>query len=250
MTRGVAFIAVAAAAVLAAAPAAAGARPVNGPPIRPVAEFNVPNAACGVAGFLSKAAAIACGALTNPGALLKGGKQVVTGHVGGAVSTLLGAGGGAAGATASTALGLAAIGIWVVGVAKAVLQETAAAISATTAPQLESTWFSSTYWRMAAIAAMLTLPFLFAATVQALLRSDISLLAKAAFGYLPLAVLSIAIAAPLTTLLLAASDELCRLISSAAADQALHLINRIGLAVAGLTAFARSPFLAFLVGRS
>src|SRR5947208_918203 len=112
---------------------------------------------------------------------VKGGKQLLTGNVGGAVSTLLGGGRSAAGATASTALGLAAIGFWVAGGAKAVLHETAAALGATTNPQLESTWFSSTYWRMAAIAAMLTLPFLFAATVQAALRSDAMLLARAAF---------------------------------------------------------------------
>src|SRR5437763_16116470 len=101
---------------------------------------------------------------------------------------------------------------------------------------------------MAAIAAMLTLPFLFAATVQAVLRSDISLLARAAFGYLPLAVLSIAIAAPLTTLLLAASDELCGLITSAAGNEGPGLLERIVIAVTALAGAATSPFLAFLVG--
>ncbi|MBV9941750.1 MAG: hypothetical protein JO262_06425, partial [Solirubrobacterales bacterium] len=216
-------------------------------PNQPVSELNVPKAACGVAGVVNKAIGIACGALSNGGALLKGGKQLITGNVGGAVSTLLGGGSGTVGATASTALGLAAVGVWAVGGATAVLHETAAALGATTRPQLQSTWFSSTYWRMAAIAAMLTLPFLFAATVQALLRSDASLLVRAALGYLPLAMLSIGIAAPLTTLLLSASDELCGLISSAAADEASHLIGRIGLAVAGLSALARSPFLAFLI---
>ena len=75
------------------------------------------------------------------------------------------------------------------------------------APQLGSTWFSSTYWRMAGIAAVLTLPFLFAAAVQALIRSDLALLARAALGYLPLSLLAVSVAAPLTMLLLAASDR-------------------------------------------
>ncbi|MBV9806217.1 MAG: hypothetical protein JO286_03485 [Solirubrobacterales bacterium] len=235
---------------VAAANPAVEASPAAGAvaPNQPVSELNVPNAACGVAGVVNKAIGIACGVLSNGGALLKGGKQLITGNVGGAVSTLLGGGSGTVGATASTALGLAAIGFWVTGGASEVLHETAAALGATTTPQLQSTWFSSTYWRMAAIAAMLTLPFLFAATVQALLRSDASLLARAALGYLPLAMISIGIVAPLATLLLSASDELCRLISSAAADEASHLIERLGLLVAGLTAFVRSPFLVFLIG--
>jgi hypothetical protein len=216
--------------------------------VAPVAELNIPKAACGVAGIVNKAVGIACGVVSNGGALIKSGKQLVTGHVGGAVSTLLGGGAGSVAATASTALGLAAIGTWVIGGAGAVLHQAAAALGATTTPQLESTWFSSTYWRMAAIAALLTLPFLFAATVQAALRSDVALLARAAFGYLPLAMLSIAIAAPVTTLLLAISDELCGVISSAASDAGPHLLARIELAVGGLALAAKEPFLAFLIG--
>lgn len=229
--------------VLMAAPAAA--KPVG---VSPVSELNVPKAACGVAGILNKAVGIACGVLSNGGAIIKGGKQLITGHVGGAVSTLLGGGAGTVASSASTAIGLAAIVGWVVGGAGAVLREATSVLGATTNPQLQTTWFSSTYWRMAAIAALLTLPFLFAATVQAALRSDVALLARAAFGYLPLAMLSIAIAAPVTTLLLAASDELCGLISSAASNAAAHLLDRIALIAGGLTIIARSPFLAFLIG--
>ncbi|MBV9606446.1 MAG: hypothetical protein JO027_15125 [Solirubrobacterales bacterium] len=231
------------ASALTAAPAAAS--PARG---SAVSELNLPKAACGVAGIINKAVGIACGIASNGGALIKSGKQLITGHVGGAVSTLVGGGAGSVAATASTALGLAALGLWVVDGAGAVLHETAAALGATTTPQLQSTWFSSTYWRMTAIAALLTLPFLFAATIQAALRSDVSLLAKAALGYLPLAMLSIAIAAPVTTMLLAASDELCGLISSAASNSGPHLLERISVAVGGLTIAAHSPFLAFLIG--
>jgi hypothetical protein len=215
--------------------------------VAPVAELNIPKAACGVAGVVNKAVGIACGVASNGGALIKSGKQLVTGHVGGAVSTLLG-GGGSVASTASTALGIAAIGVAVVASAAAVLHEAAAALGATTTPQLQSTWFSSTYWRMAAIAALLTLPFLFAATVQAALRSDVALLTRAAFGYLPLAILSIAIAAPVTTMLLAASDELCAFISAAAGHESAHFIAYAGAVLTGLTALARSPFLAFFIG--
>jgi hypothetical protein len=101
---------------------------------------------------------------------------------------------------------------------------------------------------MAAIAAVLTLPFLFAAAVQALIRSDLGLLFRAGFGYLPLAMLAIAIIAPLTTLMLAASDELCSFISAAAKNESAHFLAQAALYASGLSALAGSPFLVVLIG--
>jgi hypothetical protein len=206
------------------------------------------NPVCGAAGVVSPAAATGCAGIGNGGRLLTAGKQLITGNVGGAVHTAVGGAAQAVASTASTALGLAAIGAWVLSGAQVVLNETAAALGKTTAPQLNTTWFSSTYWRMSAIAAVLTLPFLFAAAVQALVRSDLGLLVRAAFGYLPLAMLAVAIAAPVTTLVLAASDELCNFISSAAGDASAHFLAKAAGVIAGLTAFTESPFLAFFVG--
>jgi hypothetical protein len=184
----------------------------------------------------------------NPGgsSLLSAGGDLLTGNPAGAAAGLVG---GAAGAVASTTTDALIAGIdgWVTGSAQTLLNHTASALSNTTSPQLRTTWFSSTYWRMAAIAAVLTLPFLFAAAVQALLRSDLSMLARAAFGYLPLAMLAIAIAAPLTTLLLAAGDQLCSFISAAAGHAGAQFLGRIGI-VAAAAAASGSPFLAFLVG--
>ena len=147
----------------------------------------------------------------------------------------------------STAIG-AAIDAWVLGSAQGLLDDTATALGDTTAPQLRTTWFSSTYWRMAAIATVLTMPFLFAAAVQAVIRSDLALLARATFGLLPLAMLGIAIAAPLTMLLLAASDQMSGFISSAAGDASAHFLAKAGVVIGGLDAAAGSPFLALLVG--
>ena len=50
---------------------------------------------------------------------------------------------------------------------RAALAQTAEVIGRTTAPELSGAWFSSEYWRVAGLAAMLTLPFLFAAAVRA-----------------------------------------------------------------------------------
>jgi hypothetical protein len=186
--------------------------------------------------------------LSIGGSALTAGKQLVTGNLPGAAGTLVGGAAGAVASTASTALGVAAIGTLTVGAAQGVLGYAAAALGDTTSPQLRTTWFSSTYWRMAAIAAVLTLPFLFAAAVQALIRSDVALLARAAFGYLPLAMLAVAIAAPLTSLVLAACDQLCSFVSSAAANESAHFLAQISLYAAAPAAFGDSPFLAFLVG--
>jgi len=196
-------------------------------------------------------AGAACNRLSIGGignTLLNSGTQLADGNVGGSVGTLAGGAASTVISSATTAISLAAIGAVVVTGAQGVLHQTAAALGATTSPQLKSTWFSSTYWRMAAIAAALTLPFLFAAAIQALIRSDVALLARAAFGYLPLAMLAIGIAAPLTSLVLSACDELCSFISSAAGNESAHFLAQAGLGAAGLDSLAGSPFLVFLVG--
>jgi hypothetical protein len=155
---------------------------------------------------------------------------------------------GGASSKVQAALGLAAIGAWVMGGAKVALQEIAKALNHTTSPRLTSTWFSSTYWRMAGLAAILTLPFLFAAAVQALLRSDLALLTRAAFGYLPLALLAVGLAAPLTMLLLAATDQMCRVVSSAAGDAGTRFLIHAALAAGPVSILDGSAFLAFLIG--
>lgn len=158
--------------------------------------------------------------------------------------TLTGVGGLASSVTSS--LTLAPLVAWVAGGATFVLHATSQVLGETTSPQLSSTWFSSTYWRVAGIAAVLTLPFLFAAAVQALVRSDLNLLLRAALGYLPLAALAVAVAAPLTMLLLAASDQLSATVSSAAGHQVAHFLAR-SISILGAVALS-SPFVMFLVG--
>jgi hypothetical protein len=137
---------------------------------------------------------------------------------------------------------------WVSDGAAFVLRETAHVLSQTTTPRLTSTWFSSAYWKVAGLAAMLTLPFIFAAAIQALIRSDLTLLVRAALGYLPLAMLAVAIAAPLTMLLLSASDELAAAVSSAGADQSVNFLDQAIAPLGTVGAVSGSPFLLFLLG--
>jgi len=196
--------------------------------------------ACNLAGGI---AGKACDLAQSPGKALSAGKNLLTGHFGSAVKDIF----GGASSTASTKLALVAVVVWVTGGAKWALDETAKILTHTTRPNLRSTWFSGAYWRMAGIAALLTVPFLFAAAIQALMRSDLSLLAQAALGYLPLAMLSVSIAAPLATLLLAATDQLCGLVSSAGAGGGARFLGSAG-AVFGLAHFASQPFVIFLLG--
>jgi hypothetical protein len=187
---------------------------------------------CGAAGLVSGLAGKAC--------------TVVTGPVGGVIKKVLGGGGSSASSHLTAAAEVLALGVAAAGAADATVKIVAKAIGETTSPQLTSTWFSGTYWRISAIAALLALPFLFAAAVQALMRSDITLLIRSAFGYLPLAALVTAIAAPLTMLLLAASDEMSAIVSSAA-PSGHHFLEKAAL-FTGLFAVARhSPFLLIAV---
>jgi hypothetical protein len=214
----------------------------------PAAAFNPLKPVCSVASFVSGLVGKACSLAQNSGRLLGAGKQLLGGHFGGAMKTVLGEGGASAASTATTALALTAIGTWVFGGAKFVLHETGHVLTETTTPQLGSTWFSSTYWRVAAIGAVLTVPFLFAAAIQAVVRSDLALLTRAALGYLPMAMLAVAVAAPLTMLLLAATDRLSAIVSSAAGNQSAHFLDRTTGLIGALTSISLSPFLAFLVG--
>jgi hypothetical protein len=221
---------------------------VSGLGAAPAAAFNPIKTFCGVAGLASGLLGRVCNVAQEPGRILGAGKQILGGHIGGAVKTLLGQGGGAAASGVKAALSLAAIGAWVLGGAKFALHETAKVLSETTDPDLGTSWFSTTYWRVAAIASLLTLPFLFAATVQALARSDMGLLLRTVLGYLPLAMLVVAIAAPVTTLLLSGSDELSALVSSAAGSPGSKALGLGGVLAGGLSALTGSPFLIFFLG--
>ncbi|MEA2212542.1 MAG: type secretion system protein TrbL [Solirubrobacteraceae bacterium] len=209
----------------------------------PARAFDPTKPICTLAGLVSGLAGKVCSAARHAGRVLKAGQKLLGGHLGRAAETLSGGGTATKAITATAAL--TAMAVWVTGGARLVLHETAAVIASTTRPQLESTWFSSSYWRMAGISALLTLPFLFAAAVQALIRSDASLLARSVFGYLPLCGLAVAVAAPVTQLLLAASDELSSLVASASSYSSTGFVHVTSVG-AGLGVISSFPV--FFVG--
>jgi hypothetical protein len=197
---------------------------------------------CGASELANDAVRKTCTAATNVAGAVNAQQDLIGTQLGGAANPLLNTGVGAA-ATSAIAIG---IGAWTLGGAKYALRETAVVLGDTSSPQLRSTWFSSTYWRVAGIAVLLTLPFLFAAAVHALLRSDLALLLRAAFGYLPLAMLAVSIAAPVTMLLLAASDQLSAVVSSATGNASNRFVS-FSVGSLGELTVAAGPFMAFFL---
>jgi hypothetical protein len=232
--------------VLAAGAIAAAASPTPALAAPPRAVMRPHGIICKAAGLLSGLAGTVCKVAAHPKTILTVGKKLLSGDPGGALKSVLGTSSGAGRAVAAAA-GLAAVVAWVTGGAHAALQATAKLIDASSRPNLLSTWFSSAYWRVAAVSALLTLPFLFAAAIQALIRSDMTLLGRAAFGYLPLGMLAVGVAAPMTMLLLGVSDEMSTIVSSASGRADGSFLAHAGVAVGAIGGAAISPFVAFFV---
>ena len=202
--------------------------------------------ACSLVGDISGWLGKACHAATHPKQTLGAAKALLSGKPAQAIKTLLGGVKNNV-LSPSGAVGIAAIVAWAVGGAHFVLSETAKLVGRTTSPELTAAWFSSVYWRVAGVATLLTLPFLFAAAIQAVMRSDGALLGRAVFGYLPLAFLATGIAAPLAMMLLQVSDWLGASVASAAGNQGSHFLVESGTAIGALGVAAGSPFVTFLI---
>ncbi|MFZ0089262.1 MAG: hypothetical protein WAL63_07145, partial [Solirubrobacteraceae bacterium] len=211
----------------------------------PAAALSPVGTVCALGGLVSGVVGKACTVATHAGRVLRAGQKLLGGHVGGALGAL--EGNGAARAATAT-VGLAAIVASVVGGARWALKSTADLIGSSTRPNLQTTWFSAFYWRMAAVSALLTLPFLFAAAIQAMIRSDLTLLLRAAFGYLPLGLLAVGVAAPVTMLLLAGSDEMSTIVSSASGNAGSAFLTRASALTGLLTIGSGSLFIGFFVG--
>ncbi len=209
------------------------------------AAASVGGTVCSLGGLVSGVVGKVCTVATHADRVLGAGKKLLGGHLGGALSELTG---GGVGRAATAAVGLTAVATAVVGGAKYLLKETVKLIGSSTAPNLNSTWFSAFYWRMAAVSALLTLPFLFAAAIQALIRSDLALLCRAAFGYLPLGLLAVGVAAPLTMLLLAGSDEMSTIVSSASQNAGSEFLTKASALTGLITAGSGTMFVGFFVG--
>ena len=232
------------AAVIAATLACALAAPMASP--QPAAA-NPLDKLCSVVGTIGEGwLGKACKVVAHPKQVVGAVKAIASGKPGKAVTVLVN-GAKSNVLSASGAIGIAAIVAWAVGGAHFVLSETAKLLGESTSPELTATWFSSVYWRVAGVAALMTLPFLVAAAIQAVLRSDGALLARAVFGYLPLSFLATGIAAPLAMILLQVTDWMGSWVGAAAGDDGSHFLVDAGVALGTLGVAVGSPFVTFLI---
>lgn len=212
----------------------------------PAHALSIGGVLCKVGSVFSGIVGRTCELAARGGRVLAAGKKLLGGHLGQALGDLTGS--GATGGRAVAVAGLAAIAVSIVAGARHALKGVAAFVSWTTEPNLGSVWFSGAYWRMAGIAFVLTVPFLLAAVGQAVIRSDLGLLVRAAFGLLPLSGLAVGLAIPLTILLLRGSDAMAALASGGQASGLSRWLLGAGT-LAGLDGLlGHDVFLAFLLG--
>jgi hypothetical protein len=207
------------------------------------ASAGVGGTVCSLAGWLSGLISKTCTLATHAGRVINAGKKLAGGHVGGAIGALV----GSTSQKVARAAAITAVAAGVVAGAQVAMKLTVSAVNSSTTPNLGAVWFSSSYWRMAAVAALLTLPFLCAAAIQAMLRSDLTLLLRSAFGYLPLGMLAVGVAAPVTGLLLTASDEMSSIVSSASGHAGANFLGHVGALSALVSGATGTVFVSFFI---
>jgi type IV secretion system protein TrbL len=225
---------------LAAAVVAAGGAVQLATPPRAQADVlsGIGGAACKVLGTVGEGWwGTACNAAVDVGGKLAGGGKKVVGVISKVAGNPL----------VQRAAALAAILAWVLGGAKWTMDHMASVIASTTSPNVTASWFTGVYLRVEAIGLLFTVLFICAAAAEAILRSDVTLLARAVMVQLPLAALLTAVAAPLTMLLLAASDQLSSGLARVAGDGSSHFLTGTSAWVLGGLTVA-DPFFAVLAG--
>src|SRR5439155_25583324 len=96
-------------------------------------------------------------------------------------------------------------------------------------PDLTASWFQGEYGAMLAVAGALALLMLMLAVIQALMRQDVWMLVRAAFGYLPMAFILAGVAIAATGLLVAITDDISStVVSSLGGGQTDNLLQSVG----------------------
>jgi hypothetical protein len=108
---------------------------------------------------------------------------------------------------------LSAIVSWIVAGASWLLDQLGSVMASSTTVDLKASWFHQHYAAMVAIAAVVAVPMLFFAAIQALYRQSPGVLVRAAFVHLPLAGLLTAVAIQLVQLSLSVTDALCSMVA-------------------------------------
>ena len=118
---------------------------------------------------------------------------------------------------------------WVTNAAVWVTGKVGDLVENTTSPDLTASWFQSQYGAMVAVAGALALLMLMLAVIQSVMRQDIGLLVRSAFGYLPMAFVLAGVAIAATGLLVAITDDISRaVVRGLGTEQSDNLLQSVG----------------------
>jgi uncharacterized membrane protein YgcG len=118
--------------------------------------------------------------------------------------------------------------VWVTNAAVWVTGKVGDLIDATSSPDVQAAWFAGQYRAMLGVAAVLALPLLLLAVIQALIRQDIWILLRSAFGYLPMAFILAGAAIVGTDLLISITDDLSAMVTRGLGDGSDNLLESVG----------------------
>jgi hypothetical protein len=147
------------------------------------------------------------------------------------VTNVCGAVGSAASSVASATGEFVMRGVteWVTDAAVWVTGKVGDLVNSTTSPDLTASWFQGEYGAMLTVAGALALLMLMLAVIQSVLRQDVSMLIRAAFGYLPMAFILSAVAIAATGLLIAVTDAMsAAVVTSLGSGQTSNLLQSVG----------------------
>src|SRR6266540_1486171 len=119
--------------------------------------------------------------------------------------------------------------VWVTDAAVWVTGKVGDLVEGTTSPNLAASWFEGQYGAMLAVAGALALLMLMLAVIQSVIRQDVGMLIRAAFGYLPMAFILAGVAIAATGLLVAITDDISRVVvSGLGTKQSSNLLQAVG----------------------
>jgi hypothetical protein len=149
------------------------------------------------------------------------GADLVCGVAGNAI-------GGVAGAAGDFVM--RGVTVWVTNAAVWVTGKVGDLIDATASPDVTAEWFRGQYRSMLSVAGVLALPMLLLAAIQALLRQDLWILLRSAFGYLPMAFILAGAAIVGTDLLISITDDLSAMVTASLGGGSDNLLESVGQA--------------------
>ena len=123
--------------------------------------------------------------------------------------------------------------VWVTNAAVWVTGKVGDLIDATASPDVTAEWFRGQYRSMLSVAGVLALPMLLLAAIQALMRQDLWILLRSAFGYLPMAFILAGAAIVGTDLLISITDDLSAMVTASLGDGSDNLLESVGDAYSG-----------------